>query len=102
MNISGNYVEKSGVTGGYGDTVVTRYYRYSRGLRKGESSSVSNTLKTLKMEVMGSGACSSLFTKVKSSFAVAPENLCAVSDDGDLCGDGDEGTGLVIPESGNR
>ena len=63
---------------------------------------MSNSLKTLKMEVMGNSACSSLFTKINPSYAVAPENLCAVSDDGDLCGDGDKGTGLVIPASGNR
>ena len=63
---------------------------------------MSNSLKTLKMEVMGNRACSSLFTKINPSFAVALENTCAVSDDGDICGEGDKGTGLVIPESGSR
>ena len=63
---------------------------------------MSNSLKTLKMEVMDNRACSSLYTRVKSSFAVAPENMCAVSDEGDICGEGDKGTGLVIQESGNR
>lgn len=100
--ISGSYAGKSGVTGGYGETVVKRYSSYNRGLKKGESSAVSDTLKSLKMEVMRNSACSSLYTKVSPSFAVAPENLCALSEEGDLCGDGDKGAGLVIPGSGNR
>ena len=82
--------------------VVKRYSSYNRGLRKGESSAVSDTLKSLKMEVTGNSDCSSLYTRVSSSFAVAPENLCALSEEGDLCGDGDKGAGLVIPGSGNR
>ena len=102
--ISGSYTGKSGVTGGYGETVVNRYSSYIRnpGLRKGESSAVSDTLKSLKMEVVGNSDCSFFYTGVSSSFAVAPENMCALSEEGDLCGDGDKGAGLVIPGSGNR
>jgi len=100
-SLEGSYAGKSGVTGGYGETVVKRYSSYNGGLRKGESSTVSDTLKSLKMEVMGNSVCSSLYTRVSSSFAVAPETLCALSEEGDLCGDGDKGAGLVIPGSGN-
>lgn len=100
--ISGSYVGNSGVSGGYGDTVVKRYQSYARGLKKGESSAASNNLKTLKMEFVSNRDCSSVYTQVRSDFAVAPVNMCAVSEEGDLCGDGDKGAGLVIPGSDDR
>ena len=94
----GSFVGKSGYTGGYGHTRV----RYSgRSLKKGESSIVSNTLNSLEMEVMSTSSCSSIYTRLGSSLAVAPENMCAVSEEGDLC-EGDKGSGLVIPDCSNK
>jgi len=95
---SGSFVGKSGYTGGYGHTRV----RYSgRSLKKGESSIVSNSLNSLEMEVMSTSSCSSLYTRLGASLAVAPENMCAVSEEGDLC-EGDKGSGLVIPDCSNK
>ena len=96
----GSFVGKSGFTGGYGHTRV-RYSDSGRDLKRGESSIVSNTLNSLEMEVVSSSSCSSLYSSLGASLAVAPENMCAVSEEGDLC-EGDKGSGLVIPDCSNK
>ena len=96
---AGSYAERSGVTGGYGDTRIS-YKTLRQGLvKKGESSTKSNTLKRLEMKTVSNSQCSSLYTRISSSLAVAQENMCAVSEAGDLC-DGDRGAGLVMPDCG--
>ena len=45
-------------------------------------------------------SCNSIFTLLSSKLSVDDENICAVSDDGDLCG-GDRGAGLVVPDFDN-
>ena len=96
--ILGSFVGRSGVTGGYGHTSV----RYSNGpLKRGTSSTVSNTLNSLEMEVVSTSTCSSLYKRLGASLAVAPENMCAVSEEGDLC-NGDKGSGLVIQDCRNK
>ena len=98
--ILGSFVGKSGFTGGYGHRIIERYSNI-QALKKGESSTVSNSLNSLEMEVVSTSSCSSLYTRLGASYAVAPENMCAVSEEGDLC-EGDKGSGLVIPDCSNK
>ena len=45
-------------------------------------------------------SCNSIFTLLSSKLSVDDENICVVTDNGDLCG-GDRGAGLVVPDFDN-
>ena len=52
------------------------------------------------LRILSKRSCDSIFTLLSSKLSVDDENICAVSDDGDLCG-GDRGAGLVVPDFDN-
>ena len=83
------------VIAGFGQQKISRYEGTI--LKKGFGTDLAKILQKLTLRILDSRSCDDTWTQLAPSFRAAPDQLCAVSETGDVC-DGDKGAGLVVAD----
>ena len=83
------------VTAGFGQQKILKYEGTT--LRKGLGTEPAKFLQKLTLRILDSRSCEDSWRQLVGSFRAEPDQLCAVSQTGDLC-EGDKGSGLVVAD----
>ena len=66
-------------------------------MKKGFGTDLAMLLQKLTLTILDSRSCENSWRKLVGTFRADPDQLCAVSQTGDLC-EGDKGSGLVVAD----
>ena len=92
---SASHSRAEAVIAGFGQQKISRYE--GTVLRKGFGTELATFLQKLTLRILDSKSCEDSWTQLARTFRADPDQLCAVSETGDIC-DGDKGSGLVVAD----
>ena len=91
----GSHSGAQAVTAGFGQQKISKYEGTT--LKKGVGTDLAKVKQKLTLRILDSRSCEDSWRQLVGTFRADPDQLCAVSQTGDLC-EGDKGSGLVVAD----